>query len=38
MLHLEHPRAAAPTDDMRAGDDHARSAAEARILNAVGNA
>ena len=38
VLHLEHPRVAAPTDGVRAGDDLARSAADARVLDAVGNA
>jgi hypothetical protein len=28
VLHLEHPRLAAPTDGLRAGDDLTRSAAE----------
>ena len=32
VLHLEHPRVAAPTDSLRAGDDLARSAADEHVL------
>jgi len=38
VLHLEHPRAAAPTDGLRAGEDLARSAAEAGIQLKRGDA
>jgi hypothetical protein len=31
VLYLEHPRVAAPTDGLRAGDDLARPAARARV-------